>query len=195
MRNVECGMRNCAGSSARSPNRRDCDGHELTSLFPQGTHQCGLTQSTLGDQIEPELRLVRFLLNDPHPRDELLARPRATGRTIVRPHGRTGPQQLVSYDVGRTASRERFNQADDCQRKGPRAILQVDPPHEITLIFRIPNSAFPIQSFRLLTSAHCSRARRRYSASRSRATSSSTASTCSTDAPVLSAPRRCECSC
>src|SRR5256885_9230609 len=195
MRNVECGMRNSTRSSARSPNRRDDDCHELTRFVPQGSHALGVAQSTLDDQIEPELRLVCLLLHDPQLCNELLARPRATGGAIIRSHGRAGPQELIPNHVRRTASREGFNQANDRQCKGPRTILQVNPAHDFPLTFRIPHSEFRIQSFLTLTSAHCSCARRRYSRSRSGPTSSNTASTSSAEAPVLSAPRRCECSC
>src|SRR5438876_5225134 len=146
MRNVECGMRNCTRSSACSPNRRDDDCHELTRLVPQTSHAHRVAQSTLDNQIEPELRLIRLLLNDPQLCKELPAGPRAACGPIVRPHGRTGSQELIPNHVRRTASREGFNQGNDRQCKGPRTILKVNPAHDFTLTFRIPHSAFRASS-------------------------------------------------
>src|SRR5207249_634786 len=85
--------------------------------------------------IQPELCLVGLLLDNAQLRHELLSRSRAASGSVVRPDRRACSEQLAADDVSTPASGQVINQADDSQRKGSGAILQVDvrPGRPITL--------------------------------------------------------------
>src|SRR5438309_283782 len=143
----------------------------------------------LDDQLQPELRFVSFLFDDPHLGNEFLPRARSTSRPIVRSDRRSGPQQLFTDDVRGPITRQVLYGAHNVQCEGLCSSHQLAARHELSLTIRTPQSEIRNYSLRSLTSSHCSHARRRSSGSRSGPTSSSTASTSSTEAPVLSAPR------
>src|SRR5437016_8917439 len=195
MRNAECGMRNRRRTPASGTDRGNDDSHELAGFVSQGRYTLDVTEPPFCDEVKPELGLVGLFLDDAQLRQELLARSRATSGAIVCPNRRPSTQQLTADHIGTPPAWQIVDQANHCEREGSGAILQIDLRHDLTLLFRIPHSEFRIQRFRCFTSAHCSRARRKFSGVRSAATSASTSSTSARVAPVFSDPRRWECSC
>jgi hypothetical protein len=119
----------------------------LASFVSQRRHTVGAAEFAFCHDIQPELCLVGLFLDNAQLRQELLSRSRAASGSVVRPNRRACSEQLAADDVSTPASGQVIHQADDSQRKGPGAILQVDLSHDLTLPFRIPNSAFRICAF------------------------------------------------